>query len=827
MNRPADCYHCGEPVPAGKPILADLKGVAQPMCCIGCKAVAEFIDSSGLSAFYNFRDAPDSDLNLTPIDMDWQHYDSDELQNRYVHHEQGMSEATIDIGGMYCTACVWLFDNGLKQLEGIESASVSPATHRAVIRWYSDSLKFSELLAAISRIGFKPAPVGADQSADKKEGEYRLALKRLIVAAAAGMQVMMFAVALYAGDYFGIEGGIERFLRLLSLLVTVPIVFYSARPFFAGAWRGLQARSPGMDLPVSIAIVAAFSASTYATWINQGDIYFDSVAMFVLFLSATRFLEMRARHRSDDHALALARLLPDTVLRIERGKTETVALDRVGTGDILSIRPGDVVPVDGELTSGQLSVDESMLTGESMPVQRETGDEVFAGGVVRSGNATVHVIRTGASTSLAEIGRMLERAKADRPPIALLADRVASRFVIAVLCVTSLAAIAWYFIEPTRAFEIALATLVVTCPCALALATPAAIAAATARLARSGFLLVRSRILDVLTRARVIVFDKTGTLTEGRPVVLETEILSDQDLDTRDLLALSAAIETSSEHVLARAFSPHLKPGQFDPHDVAVVPGCGVEATVGEHRYRIGELKFVAELSGTETETLQAENRNTAVFLGNGLELICRFTIGDQLRADASTTIDALKRIGFRPIIASGDHGPAVRYVAEELGIDEWHASLSPAGKLELIHDLRNQGEAVVMVGDGINDSPVLAAADASIALDAGTALARASADAVSLGRNLGTILIATEIAMDTRRIIRQNIAWAILYNVTAVPLAVGGFLAPWMAALGMSVSSFVVVLNALRLHRTPTKTAMSQSKAQIKDETIEQATTT
>ena len=565
MNHPANCYHCGEAVPTGTSIFAELKGVAQPMCCVGCKAVAEFIESSGLTAFYNFRDTPNPDLNLTPTEKNWQHYDSAELQNRYVHEQDGMAEATIDIGGMYCTACVWLFDNGLKRLAGIESASVSPATHRAVIRWEAGSLKFSELLDAISRIGFKPSPVGAGQTSDGKEDESKRALKRLIVAAAAGMQVMMFAVALYAGDYFGIEGSIENFLRIVSLLVTVPIVFYSARPFFAGAWRGLQARSPGMDLPVSIAIGAAFIASTYATWIKEGDIYFDSVAMFVLFLSATRFLEMRARHRSDDHALALARLLPDTALRINDGDSETVILDLISKDDILSIRPGDVIPVDGELVSGQLSVDESMLTGESNPVQRDSGEMVFAGAIVAGGNATVRVVKTGASTSLAEIGRMLERAKADRPPIALLADRIATRFVLAVLLVTSAAATAWYFIEPGRAFEVALATLVVTCPCALSLATPAAIAAATARLARSGFLLVRSRILDVFTNASVMVFDKTGTLTEGRPVVLETRLLSGGEAEPNNYLQLGAAIETASEHVLARAFSKYYAAGNYEP----------------------------------------------------------------------------------------------------------------------------------------------------------------------------------------------------------------------------------------------------------------------
>ncbi|MGI9202473.1 MAG: heavy metal translocating P-type ATPase [Woeseiaceae bacterium] len=802
MTQSVPCYHCGEPVPAGISIVARLRGENQAMCCVGCKAVAEFIAASGLSAFYDHRDSPDPQFDLTPQQAQWHHYDSDDLINRYVHDPNDLSEATIDVGGMYCTACVWLFDNALKKLPGIESVSVNPATRRAVIRWDRDGLAFSELLSAIARVGFKPSPLAADQAADARDAEYRHALKRLIVAAAAGMQVMMFAVALYAGDYFGIEGGIERFLRIISLLVTMPIILYSARPFFASAWRGIRAHSPGMDLPVSLAIGGAFIASTYATWANTGDIYFDSVAMFVFFLSATRFLEMRARHRSDDHAVALAELLPDTALRLVDGDSEVVALDRIRTEDVLRIRPGDVIPVDGVVLTGNISIDESMRTGESMAVQRDVGEQVHAGAIVRAGNATVRVTLAGASTSLAEIGRMLDRAKADRPPVAILADRVASRFVTAVLAITTLTAIAWYYLEPTRAFEIALATLVITCPCALALATPAALAAATSRLARSGFLLVRSRVLDVLTRSPIIIFDKTGTLTEGRPQVLKTTRLVDRAPPVSACLEIAAAIETASEHVLARAFSAHYQPGEFTPVDVQVVPGSGVAASVDETLYRIGKQEFAAEGLGAH-EMQTPTGHRTDVYLADSKGVLARFEIGDELRADARSAIASLRQRNFRMMIASGDHAAAVAPVAGRLGIQSWRANLTPPDKLTLVHELRQKGETVVMIGDGINDAPVLAAADASVALDAGTALARASADAVSLGRQLGALVTAVDIAADTRQIIRQNIVWAVCYNLTAVPLAVSGLLAPWMAALGMSASSLIVVLNALRLHRS------------------------
>jgi Cu2+-exporting ATPase len=801
MGAQLDCYHCSEPVPRGLRVFARIADRDEPVCCVGCKAVAELIHANGLSAYYQFRSRPDADAGLRQQPSAWAHYDADDMQSRYLHREGDTAETTIEIGGLYCSACVWLLENALKRHKSTESIAVSPATRRAVIRWNVAAMPFSELLGTIAGVGFRPRPLAAGHAPDSAHDEYRHALKRLLVAAAAGMQVMMFAVALYAGDFFGIEGAIEKFLRTISLLVTLPIVFYSARPFFAGAWRGLRARSPGMDLPVAIAIAAAFLASVRATLLDQGEIYFDSVAMFVLFLSASRFFEMRARHRSDDQAYALASLLPDSAIRIRDGSEETLSVDSLRVGDLIRIRSGDVMPVDGEVESGNLSVDESMLTGESLPVERAPGAQVLAGSINRDGIAKVRVTRTGAGTSLAEVGRLLERAKADRPPVALLADRIASYFTVGVLILVALTGAVWLQIDPTRAFEIVLATLVVTCPCALALATPTALAAAASTLASHGFLLVRSRLLEVLGRSATLVFDKTGTLTEGRPKVLRTECYRD-DWSASRCLALAAAIETASTHVLARAFAAHERPREFAIDNVQASAGQGVEAVVGGAKWRIGSAAFVANLSRAPIPPGTVDASCTRVLLGCEECIVAQFAIGDELRADAGATLDALRHAGFRLVIASGDRETAVASVAGKLGVEEWHSGMLPEDKVSLVRKLRRGGRKVVMVGDGVNDAPVLAAADASIALDAGTALARATADAVVLGKRLGSVLDGVRVAQLTRRIIRQNIAWAIAYNLTAVPLAASGMLAPWMAALGMSLSSLVVVMNAMRTHR-------------------------
>ena len=797
------CFHCGEPLREdGPPILAELDGEARPVCCLGCRAVAEFIGSSGLGAYYRHRLGPDPDP-ASRSERRWREYDSPDLLQRYVHRASGEAETTLDIGGMHCSACVWLLENALKQDEALRSITINPATRRAVVRWDPSALSFSRLLEHISMIGFQPAPVAVGRSEDSQGIEYRRSLKRLIVSAVAGMQVMMFAAALYAGDYFGMDASIERFLRILSLVLTVPIVLYSARPFFEGAWRGLRARAPGMDLPVALAIAAAFLASLRAVWLDHGEVYFDSIAMFVLFLGLTRFLEMRSRHRSGDHMQALAQLLPDTATRVSDTGLETVALDRLRPGDEVVVRPGGVIPVDGEIVSGNLAVDESMLTGEPLPADRSAGMTVYAGSINSAGTATVRICAVGAGTNLAEIGRLLERAQADRPRIARLADSIASRFVLAVLVVAATTGAAWLYLDPDRAFEIVLATLVVTCPCALALATPAALAAAASRLARTGFLLVRSRVLEALKRGATIVFDKTGTLTEGKPTILATELMGAGSGQSADfLLELAAAIETRSEHVLARAFAAHYSPNAFAVESVRVEPGNGIEARVDQQLYRIGKAEFVCKLSASAVPPGAPGDERTHVCLGDRNGVLARFVVGDELRADAAASIDTLKQLGFKLVMASGDSEPAVAAVGRKLGIEERHARLAPGDKLALIREMQARGERVVMVGDGINDAPVLGAADASIALDAGTALARASADAIVLGKRLGSVCDAALVAGKTHRVIWQNVTWAVLYNLTAIPLAASGALTPWMAAIGMSASSLLVVLNALRLHR-------------------------
>jgi Cu2+-exporting ATPase len=731
------------------------------------------------------------------------------LLTRYVHRDGDTACTTIEIGGMYCSACAWLLETALGQTKAIKNVALNSATRRAVISWDARVLSFGQLLAAIAALGFKPQPAVAGVASDYNRQEQRGALRRLIVAAAAGMQVMMFAVALYAGEFFGIENRIEHFLRVISLFVCLPIVFYSARPFFSNALRGLRARAPGMDLPVALAISAAFIASTVAALANQGEIYFDSVAMFVLFLGGARYLEMRARHGAEDQAQALAALLPELATRFDGEALEIVGVDRLRVGDRVLIRPGDVVPADAQILSGELTIDESLLTGESMPLLRGPGMNIFAGGINRAGTASILLNNVGAGTSLAEIGRMIDEAKADRPPVALLADRIAGRFVLAVIAIAIVAGLLWLQVSGQRAFEVFLATLVVTCPCALSLATPASLAAAAGRLAKRGIMLVRAEILEVLAKPAHMVFDKTGTLTEGRPGISNVRLLR-PGVDKDTCLALAAELETVSEHVLSRAFAGHREAGRYRMEAAEIHAGKGVQAELDGQRYRLGSANFVSAATLLAMPVRASVGAESIVYLADEGGLLAEFSIADELRADAQASLRALERIGHRLSIASGDTEGAVQNVARTLAIADWRAALNPADKLALAKLLKEDGLPVVMVGDGVNDAPVLAAADASIAIDAGTALARASADAVIPGRRLDSIVLLAKMATRSRQIIRQNIGWAIVYNLAAVPLAVSGVLLPWMAALGMSLSSLLVVGNALRLHRVETGPAGS-----------------
>lgn len=733
-------------------------------------------------------------------ERNWDAYERPAVMREFVRElDDGTCVADLLIHGVHCANCTWAIETKLNQTPGVVSIEANPVTTRAELRWNPEQTGLAALLQIIAELGYNPLPFTDTASQNAAEQERRVALRRLLVAGLGMMQVTSYAVAMYAGAFQGMDASIEYFLRLISLLVATPIVLYSGAPFFKGAWRNLQSLRPGMDLPVAIAIGGAWSASVWNTFAGSGEVYFDSATMFVFFLSGTRYLEAAGRYRALDATHALAQQLPSTTLRIENGSEEEVGVMELEPGDRVLVPEGVAFPADGTLDSETAQIDESMLTGESLPVRRQRGDAVIAG-TVNTGDAVVaRIAKTGPDTVLAQISRLVTQAGRDRPQLVELTDRVASVFVTIVLSVATVTGIVWWQIAPERAFEIILSVLVVTCPCALALATPAAFTVATSRLARDGFLVRRSGALQRLAGITRILFDKTGTLTDNNLYIANTETRG--HYDATQALQIAAALETSSAHPIARAFRPFTN--GMRATDVVQVPGGGLQGSVGGATWRIGNREFVTALAGNRRSAFGTEDcADREVFLGNSTGLHARFTISENLRAGANEVITRLQGSGITPLIASGDqHGP-VAALAAQLGNTEYRAALMPEDKLQLVRELQAGGEQVAAVGDGINDSPVLAGAEVSIAMGSGTSVAQHSADCVWLGEQLNGLDHAFTVARQTMRIVKQNLGWALGYNLLAIPLAVTGSIAPWMAALGMSASSLLVMLNALRLSR-------------------------
>ena len=800
------CFHCGLPNPPGSEYVVQIEGRPRRMCCPGCKAVAEGIVAAGLEDFYRYRtEKSRTAQDLVPEALrDIELYDNPELRQSFVSVDQDkLREASLILEGITCAACVWLNERHVGRLPGVVEFQVNYSTHRARVKWDDSRIHLSDILRAISDIGYLAHPFDPGRQEAVHKRERGQALRRIAVAGLGMMQVMMIAVALYAGEADGsMDMDLRDFLRWVSLLIALPVVLYSARPFFVSAWRDLRRRQLGMDVPVALAIGGAFIASGWATATGGEDVYFDSVAMFTFFLLTGRYLEMLARHKAGQAAEELVRLLPATASRMgEGGEEERVAVAELRPGDRVRIKPGETVPADGCVREGRSSVDESLLTGESLPQAKQPGQELVGGTVNIESPLIMEVNKVGQDTVLSAISRLLDRAQTEKPSVARLADRVAGWFVAALLLLAIGVAFYWWQVEPERAFAITLSVLVVTCPCALSLATPVALTAATGALTRMGVLTTRSHALESLAGISYIVLDKTGTLTEGR---LELSRVVRLGRETRDrALAIAAALEQASEHPLGRAI---LQAAERVPaaDNLDATPGEGIEGEVQGRRYRIGTREFVLGLGGADKQLPEdfAELGGTFVYLADARDLLAVFVFEDRLRDGASEAVQGLRELGIEVRLLSGDEDRAVRRVANELGIDPALGRQKPPQKLAHLKAIQAQGGVVAMVGDGVNDAPTLAGAQVSIAMGSGTQLAHAAADMVLLSEQLQHLPEAVRAARKTLRLIRQNLAWAIAYNLCALPLAVMGFIAPWMAAIGMSASSLIVVLNSLRLRR-------------------------
>jgi Cu2+-exporting ATPase len=803
------CYHCGLPIPDDVDLPVKIGGKDRAMCCYGCQAVARSIVENGLDDYYRSRDAmPESPREAMPAILDQLAlFDHADFQKSFVKElGAGEREASLLLEGITCSACIWLNEQHVGRLPGVTAVDINYATRRARVRWDEAKIKLSDILGAIAAIGYRAYPYDAAKNEELSRKERRDALWRLWVAGFGMMQVMMYAYPVYIADG-DMTADIESLMRWASLILTLPVVFYSSAPFFRNAWRDLKLRRVGMDVPVALGVGAAFLASIWATLIQDGEVYFDSVTMFVFFLLGGRFLEMTARQKALSVTEALAKLLPAFAQKLPNYPVDRHAEQRVvadlRSGDYVLVRPGDIVPADGRVVEGSSCADESLLTGESKPVPKAPGDGVTGGSINAESPLVVQIEQVGEGTRLSAIVNLMERAALEKPRIVEMADRIATYFVAALLAVAALVAIGWYWVDPSKALWITVSVLVVTCPCALSLATPIALTVSAGALARDGLLVTRGHAIETLARATHFVFDKTGTLTTGRMRLLDVGVVG--DLSRVEVLSVAAALERNSEHPLATALRQSAGDSLLDASDVVAEPGQGIEAMVYGRRYRIGRPDYVAGFAvGARPPLLNAwiESGDTVVALGDAGGWQALFRIGDEVRAEAAALIADLCQAGRHVVLLTGDAAPVARRVAFQLGIDDVRAGVTPQGKHDNVTALQAAGGVVAMIGDGVNDAPVLAQAQVSVAMGGGAQLARTQSDFVLLSEDLEHLRHGLRRALKTMTVIRQNLWWSFAYNFVALPLAITGYVTPWMAGIGMSASSLLVVLNSLRIQR-------------------------
>ena len=790
------CFHCGEPVSTGSDFTLEIKGIVQPMCCPGCQAVAQTILECGLASYYEHRTAPGIKGELVPSELAaLTHYDLAEVQQEFVTETGTLREIQLSVEGLTCAACAWLIERHLMGLPGLHYVNVNTTTHRARIKWDPDRLSLSDILKGFAKIGYRAYPFQTHSQEALYAREVRSYMFRMALAGLGSMQVMMCAVALYMDLFISVEEEFMIYFKWISLLLSTPIMIYSAQPFYAGAWRSLRQGHLSMDVSVSLALIGAFVASIWATVFNTGEVYYDSITMFVFFLLLGRLLELRARRKASESSSNLARLVPIMATRIDADGEHEVAAKTLRVGDRVRVLAGATLPADGIITLGQASLNEAMLTGEQLPLLKQAGDPVFAGTINTDSPLEIRVSHPIEESRLAQIMRLQDHALDDKPAIAQLADVLSRHFILVLLLIAAGVWTFWHFHDPERAFWVTLSVLVATCPCALSLATPTALTSATAHLTRSGILLRRGHVLDVLTRANRIVMDKTGTLTTGNISLVGVQPLA--ELGEDECLAIARALEAYSEHPIARAFrSKGAEDVMLPASEVTPVIGHGIQGRIAGKHYRIGSARWLA--LADEQEATQG----LAIYLADETGPLARFTLADTVRADTGALIQAFKAAGLQTTILTGDSSPQADAVARELGVDELVKGVTPDGKLAYLKAREAAGDISIMVGDGINDAPVLAGAHASFAMAGGTDLAKNSADAILLADDLSRLLTARALALRTRRIIQENFAWSIGYNLLVLPLAASGWLPPYLAAAGMSLSSLIVVTNSMRLNR-------------------------
>lgn len=824
------CFHCGDPLP-NPPFFAHVLGEDRPMCCLGCQLASQSIVEANLEQYYLDRSEINRTASLPDSLYQLQAYDHDEVKAQFVYQQDGASVAELSVNNLRCAACTWLIETQLNQLDGMKLCQVNLTQQRMRVIWHEQQLPISRILASIQAIGYDAKPYRQDTHEAMLKRANRQMLFQLGVAALGAMQAMMFAVGMYFGAYTGIDDNDRQFLRWVSLFVSIPVFLIAGLPFFASAWSAVKARQVNMDVPISIAIVITFFASLYATISHTGETYYDSVSMLIFFLLAGKYVEHNARVKAANLAndlvvvepILVAKLGHEDVLTLSNADFSAlvkmyhqnapepttqnfVTAQSLTVGDIIRIDAGSSVISDGILLSPTATVSQSLLTGESDLIVKTQGDPIVGGSQNDSQSFVMQVTALPKDSQIGVIDRLVNRSLSEKPQVALKADKLARWFVARVLLIASGVFVTWYFINPSQAIWATVAVLVATCPCALSLATPIALTVATNRLASLGFLATRGHTVTTLAQITHVAFDKTGTLTYGHPNLLAIEPVNLQNsLSSESLLALAASLEVGSRHPIAHALLNATKQLHLPTtQNLQTIAGGGLQADSDGKTYRLGHTDFASPTLNTSLPNLAKHQASTSVTLSvfeqNQWQALAHFYFHDKIRETAFDTINALKNQGIYVLMLTGDPSEQAFAVAKQLGIDEVQKGLAPDDKVKALQALQHAGHVVQMVGDGVNDAPVLAAATVSTAMAGAADLAQVSSDSLVLNGQIQAVAKAHQVAVKTDKIIAQNFRWALGYNFVVLIPAALGYVPPWLAAIGMSLSSLLVVMNALRL---------------------------
>ncbi|WP_286261806.1 heavy metal translocating P-type ATPase [Thalassotalea atypica] len=786
------CYHCGEIVPKGISLFVLIDKHNREMCCVGCQAVAQTIVDNNLTQYYKYRTEPAQKSSpLVPEQLNKHKLLDDEvLQNEFTHTENEFKETILTVDGISCAACAWLIEMKVLQLDGIAKISVNATTQRATVRWHEQQIKLSEILAQIDKIGYHALPFKASTAEELNQAKAKAFIRRLGISGILMMQVMMIAFGLYFGAFSDMSEHNLVYLRHASLILTIPIIFYGALPFYVGAINALRSRQLSMDVPVSIAILLAFSASAWATISQQGEVYFESVSMFTFLLLIGKFLEFRARSRAAQVSANLLKLMPMTATKLVDEKEQFIAARNLVRADVVIIRPGETVPADGVIVNGKSQLNEAMLSGEQLPIEKAIGDSVFAGTINGDGNLTVEVKQPGSNTFLSQLIRLSESSQAHKPKIAKISDKIAQYFIAVILLTAIGTAIYWQQHLPSEAFWITLSVLVATCPCALSLATPTALTCATTRLNKEGIMVKSAHVLETIPTISCFAFDKTGTLTYGQ-FTISNVVIENPYFTKNQLLSYAAALESHSEHPIAKAFIEH-RDFSINARNIEVHPSNGISGIIDNKTIKVGKASWLLD-------DINSPYLDSQVVILIDDQLAGVIYLLDAIRDDAKTLLNSLTQQNIETMMLSGDNKAGCQRVFDALSLSSFNSGLSAQQKMEIIQE-KHQGAIVAMVGDGVNDTPVFSAAHVAMAMGSGTDVAKSGADVILLNNRLSSISLLSKVAKLTKRVIWQNYLWAFGYNALVLPLAVSGMITPYMAVIGMSASSILVITNSLRL---------------------------